>query len=323
VLVALTLSLCLAAGAALLVDGWLGPRWSGGDGDAGARGDRAALAGRTRPLVARLADSLARAGLRDVSVQDFVAVSAALGLAAGLVAQLLVGWAVVGLAALVAGAVAPTAYYAHREGLRRAAVQEGLATALDRLRDAQGAGIPIQSALRGLAETGPAVLRPEFARLVREEALLGFPEALAASQARLAEPVWDTAAVALAVNHRLGSRHVGALLARLATTTRAELRVRAELRAQQAQHVLSARMIALLPFVLLLLLRWLNPEYVAVFGTARGQAVLAGCALVALGGYAVMLRVARLPVDARLLSPPGLAPGADGRPVPLGPEVRT
>jgi tight adherence protein B len=326
VLLALVASLGLAAGGALLTDWWLRPPapgtrgWGGGPGP-GAR--------RERPLAGRVGDFLARAGLRDVTVRDFVAVSAGIGLAAGLAAQVLVGWAVVTLAAAGAGALAPALYYGRREAGRRAAVQEALATAMDRLRDAQSAGIPIQSACRGLAETGPAVLRPEFARLVREEALVGFPAALAASQARLAEPVWDTAALALLVNHRLGSRHVGPLLARLATATRAELRVRAELRAQQAQHVTAARLVAGLPFLVLLALRWLNPEYVAVFGTAGGQAVLAGCALAALAGYAVMLRVATVPADERVLAPLGAAaptrtapavPAAPAAPPALSPQ---
>ena len=123
--------------------------------------------------------------------------------------------------------------------------------------------------------------------------------------------MWDAAALALLVNHRLGSRHVGPLLARLAAATRAE-HVRAAVRAQQAQHETSARIVAAVPVAVLVGLRLLNPGYVAVFDTPAGQAVLAGCAALLLAGYAAMRHVARLPAGRRVVT--GLPTGGGERP---------
>ena len=52
-----------------------------------------------------------------------------------------------------------------------------------------------EEAFVGLARSGPAPLRPECRRLVRQARLDGFAAALAAMQARLADPVFDSVAV--------------------------------------------------------------------------------------------------------------------------------
>jgi hypothetical protein len=97
--------------------------------------------------------------------------------------------------------------------------------------------------------------------------------------------------------------------------------VRAAVRAQQAQHETSARIVAAVPVVVLVGLRLLNPGYVAVFDTPPGQVVLAGCAALLLAGYAAMRHVALLPAGRRIVTAlpiglgepagtPGLLPGA-------------
>ena len=50
---------------------------------------------------------------------------------------------------------------------------------------------------------------------------------------RLADPVFDVVACALAINDRLGGRQVSQVLDRLADATRAQLRIQHEVRAQQ------------------------------------------------------------------------------------------
>jgi tight adherence protein B len=318
--------LAVAGGCALLANARLRSRGRRGagreDGDSsGAAGVRS-QAGTVRRWSGpeRLQAGLARAGLRDVTPRDFALVSGGLCLLAGLAAQLVFGWALVSLVAAAAGLAAPAAYYARREARRRVAVQEALAEAVDRLRQAQAARLSLQSGLEGLARSGPPLLRADFARFGREQAALGFPAALGALQARLADPVWDAAALALLVNHRLGSRQVGPLLARLAAATRAELGVRAAVRAQQAQHETSARIVAAVPVVVLVGLRLLNPAYVAVFDAPLGQVVLAGCAAMLLAGYAAMRHAARLPDGRRVVAalptgtgePPGIPGLATG-----------
>lgn len=244
---------------------------------------------------------LRRAGLGEVTPRGFVAFSLGSGLAAGLLAQLLLGWGAVSFLATGLGASAPFAYYVQRHDHRRAAVQSSLVEAIAQLRDGIRTGLSVQEALVALARSGPEALRPEFTRLVREIRLSGLERALSAMRERLADPVFDVVAATLVLNDRLGGRNVSQVLDRLAQATRAEQRVQQELRAYQARNVLSARVVAAVPLVVLTMIRQVNPAYLAVFDGWSGQLLLAGSLLSVAIGYAGMLWTTRLPGERRVL----------------------
>jgi tight adherence protein B len=254
------------------------------------------------PLRLRAADEfLVRAELHDVTARDFCLFSIASGGVAALAAQLFLGWGVVSGVVGALGLLAPYAYYIRRHDRRRSAVQDALVEAIEQLRDAIRTGLSVQDALAGLARTGPDVLRREFADLGRDARLLGFESALAAMRDRLADPVFDVVACALAVNDRLGGRLVSQVLDRLADATRAQLRIQREVRAHQGRTVLSARIVAAAPLVALVGLRASNPRYLAIFDSLSGQMVLLACAATVSLGYAAMLYLTRLPGQRRVL----------------------
>ena len=242
-----------------------------------------------------------RAGLHEVTARDFVLFSVASAVALGLLAQLVLGWPIISGLAAAAGLLTPYAYYVRRHDRRRAAVQEALVEAIEQLRDAIRTGLSVQDAFMGLARTGPDVLRGDFAALSREARLLGFETALMAVRDRLADPVFDIVAAALAINDRLGGRLVSQVLDRLADASRAQLRIEQEVRAHQARTVLSARIVAAAPVVALVGLRATNPRYVSVFDDVWGQIVLIVCAACIALGYAAMLFLTRLPGQRRVL----------------------
>jgi tight adherence protein B len=254
-----------------------------------------------RPGPGPVARLLARAGLGDVPPRGFVLFSAASALLAGATAQLALGWGAVSLLATGLGAASPLAYHLRRTERRRAQIQVALVDALAQLRDAVRAGLSPEQGVAALASSGPPVLRTEFARLTHEARLDGFAPALGRMRERLADPIWDVAAVALQLNDRLGGRHVTAVLDRLAQATRGELRVQEELRAYRARTVLSAQVVAAVPVVLLVLIRWMDPDYLAVFDSPAGQLVLLLCAASVALGYGAMLWTARLPGQPRVL----------------------
>lgn len=245
---------------------------------------------------------LARAELRDVTPRDFLLFSLGAGVFLGGLAQVVLGWDVVSLLAGALGLVAPLAYYVHRHDRRRAAVQVALVEAIAQLRDAIRTGLSVQEALVGLARSGPETLRPEFARLVREIHLLGFEPALGTMRERLADPLFDVVATSLVLNDRVGGRNVSQVLDRLAHATRAELRVQQEFRAYQARNVLSARIVAAVPLALLVVIRQINPGYLAIFDDWSGQMLLGGCVVSVAIGYAGMLWLTRLPGERRVLA---------------------
>jgi tight adherence protein B len=169
------------------------------------------------------------------------------------------------------------------------------------LRDSIATGFSVQEGLVALARNGPEALRPEFATLAREMRLLGFAPALGAMRERLADPVFDVVAASLLLNDRLGGRNVSQVLDRLAHATRAQLLVQEELQAFQARNVLSARIVAAVPLVLLVVIRNLNPRYLALFDDWSGQLLLLGCLGSIAVGYLGMLWITRLPDEPRVL----------------------
>lgn len=244
---------------------------------------------------------LTRAGLHEVTPKGFVAFSLGAAAAVGVATHLLLGWGVVSLIAALLALSAPTVYYVQRHDRRHTSVQIALVEAIGQLRDGIRAGLSVQEALVGLARSGPELLRPEFTALVRELRLGGMEEAIVAMQGRLADPLFDVVAATLVLNDRLGGRNVSQLLDRLAHATRAELWVQQELRALQARNVLSARIVAAVPLVVLVAIRQVNPGYLAMFNDWSGQMLLAGCLASVALGYGGMLWITRPPAERRVL----------------------
>ncbi len=248
-----------------------------------------------------LQSSFARAGLGEASPRHMLLLATGAAVVAGGVSQLILGWGVVSLLAAGLGGVTPLAYFIQRHERRRTEMQTAMVDAIGQLRDAIRTGLSVPEALVGLARGGPAVLRPELTTLVREMRLMGFESAISAMQERLADPVFDVVATSLLLNDRLGGRNVSQVLDRLAHATRAQLRIYEELRALQARNVLSARIVAAVPLVVLIAIRQVNPTYLSIFDDWSGQVLLAGCLLSIFVGYAGMRWLTRLPTERRVL----------------------
>jgi tight adherence protein B len=261
---------------------------------------RPALARQRERLVRGIREFLAGAGLPDVAPSQFALASGVAGLVCAVLAQLTLGWPIVAVVAFGLGLALPFSYFARRRDRRRAQIQEELADAIDQLTATVRAGLAMSEALAGLAVHGPVRLRPEWEALVRDQQLIGLGPALAAMRERLADPTGDLVFLALAFAEQNGGRNVTSVLAKLSQTTRARVRLQAAVRAEQARHRLTAQVLALMPLALLLVVRSINPDYLAVYDTLLGQAII-GVAVALVGlGYVLMLLLARLPEEPRV-----------------------
>ncbi len=223
------------------------------------------------------------------------------GVTTAAVTQWWFGWPVLSLAAGGVSAVVPSWYQSHRESRLRDLIDDAVAEAVDSLRDAARVGIGMEAALRALGQTGPEPLRPVFRAFDADARLVGFEDALIRARGRVAHPAFDTLVVALLMSYRVGGRNLSGVLDGLSQSVRGAARARREVRAAQAEHVLSARVIAVLPLVLIVAIRATNPGYLDVFSTPTGQAVLALCLVSVAVGYAGMLRATALPGRERVL----------------------
>jgi tight adherence protein B len=286
------LTVLLALGMYLIYDGLTSPRRL----EIGAWLDE-----RRDGLERRIGEFLAGAGLPDVAIHQFVLASLLAGLVVAASSQAILGWPLVSGVGFGFGLILPFSYYARRRDRRRALIQAEMADAIDQLTASVRAGLSIAEALGGLAAHGPAGMKPEWATLVREQRLLGLGPALVAMRERLADPTVDVVTLALALAEQTGGRNVTTTLDQLSATVRARVRLQEAVRAEQARHRLTAQIIAGLPLILLLLVRAINPEYLAVYDTLLGQLIIGVAVLMDGVGYALMLWLGRLPGEPRLL----------------------
>ncbi len=250
--------------------------------------------GRTREL-------LAQAGIEGVSPAQLVGVSVALGLIAFV---LVLGTSRVPLLGVLFGTFAagiPLLLVRRRRNQRAIELREVWPEAVDNLASGVRAGLSLPEALTQLSGRGPVQLRSAFGRFGEDYRATGrFGESLDALKANLADPVGDRVVEALRMAREVGGTDLGRLLRTLSAFLREDARTRAELETRQGWTVNAARLALCAPWILLLLLSS-QPDAVSAYNTAAGTLVLLAGGGVSLLAYRVMLRVARLPRERRVL----------------------
>ena len=98
----------------------------------------------------------------------------------------------------------------------------------------------------------------------------------------------------------LAGSDLGRLLRTLSGFLREDARTRAELETRQGWTVNAARLALVAPWVVLAMLS-LRPETVVAYDSATGVAVLLVGGMVSFGAYRLMLRIASLPTEQRVL----------------------
>ncbi len=224
----------------------------------------------------------------------------------------LLAYAVLGLSAPAAlvGLIAWAAVAARerwRRSRRAAALGSALLGAVDLLGQLLPAGHGTRQALVVLAQSGPAELRPEIQAVLARLEFVSLEEALGEAQQRICQPLFTLVSTALVVGNRSGGR-LSPLLQELSRAAHQLDAVQSQLRAEQAQGRLGALVIAAMPVCLLVLLRLVNPQYLAPYATVQGELTLGAMLALIAAGYLWMLRILRLPQT----DPPVLERWEDG-----------
>jgi tight adherence protein B len=192
--------------------------------------------------------------------------------------------------------------FVQRRRRRRVGELRGLwPDAVDNLGSAVRAGLSLPEALAQLAIRGPEPLRPEFARFAADHRATGrFGDCLDRLKSSLSDPVADRIVESLRIAREVGGSDLGRLLRTLSSFLREEARTRGEIETRQGWTVAGARLALAAPWLVLAMLS-LRPETVAAYDSPAGLGVLLVGGLVSFAAYRVMLRIARLPEDPRVL----------------------
>jgi tight adherence protein B len=250
---------------------------------------------------ARVQDLLVQAGAPTVTPSALVGASVATALLVGAGASALTrAPAVAACFAVIAGA-GPGALVRARARRRRTALRDVWPEVVDHLASGVRAGLSLPEAVSQLGERGPVEVRDAFRAFAEDYRATGrFGPCLDALKERLADPVADRIVEALRITRDVGGTDLGRLLRTLSAFLREDARTRGELEARQSWTVNAARLAVAAPWIVLALLAT-RPEAAEAFNSFAGTVVLlagAGCSIVA---YQVMLRMGRLPDEARVL----------------------
>ncbi|HEX3907068.1 MAG TPA: type II secretion system F family protein [Mycobacteriales bacterium] len=263
---------------------------------------RADLDARRGPrLTERVAELLAAAGYSSVSPQQLYAVSVVTTVTGFILAAGISHAPVIGIAFAGFAGYAPFALVRMRKRQRTTELRELWPDVVDNLASAVRAGLSLPEAIAQIALRGPEQLRPAFARFAADHRATGrFGECLDRLKESLADPTADRIIESIRVAREVGATDLGRLLRTLSSFLREDARTRAELETRQGWTINAARLGLAAPWIVVGLLS-LRPETVTAYDSAAGVAVLAVGAAVSFAAYRVMLRIARLPTEERVL----------------------
>jgi len=249
----------------------------------------------------RLTDELRQAGVEGVGPRGLLGASLALAAAVLAVGVVTTGVVAIGGCFAAMAAAGPLVWVRGRARRRRAALRDLWPDAVDNLASGVRAGLSLPEALAQLAVRGPEELRPAFAAFARDYRVSGhFGDALDGLKDRLADPVGDRIVESLRVAREVGGTDLGRLLRTLSAFLRQDARTRSELEARQGWTVNAARLAVAAPWIVVLLLAT-RPESVAAYDQPTGALVLAAGGACTVVAYRLMLRIARLPDERRVL----------------------
>ncbi len=264
-------------------------------------GERVALPRRGPGWQVRTRELLLQAGIEGVTPRQLAAACLVCGLVVAVGVLETSRVPALGLAFGAFAAAVPVLLVRRRRAQRQVELREVWPEAVDNLASGVRAGLSLPEALSQLGVRGPEQLRPAFRRFGQDYRAGGrFGESLDALKAQLADPVGDRVVEALRLAREVGGSDLGRLLRTLSQFLREDARTRAELQTRQGWTVNAARLALCAPWALLLLLST-RPGAVAAYGTATGAVVLAVGGAVSLVAYRLMLRIARLPAERRVL----------------------
>jgi tight adherence protein B len=250
---------------------------------------------------ARLHDRLVQAGLGSVSVGQLYVCC----LVAAVVTMLLVvavsHSSAIALAFASFAGYAPVALVKVRQRQRQSELRTVWPDVVDNLVSAVRAGLSLPEAIGQLGHRGPEPLREPFRLFADDYRASGrFGDCLDRLKARLADPVADRIVESLRLAREVGGSDLGRLLRTLSQFLREDARTRAELETRQGWTINAARLALAAPWAVLGLLA-LRPDAVRAYDSAAGLLVLAVGGAVSVAAYRLMLRLARLPEDERVL----------------------
>jgi len=258
--------------------------------------------GLTAHRFSRRRDRIRQAGLQGLGAVQMLTVQLSVGIVVALLVLLLTNAVAVAVALGAFASALPMALLNRLARRRQRLLRELWPEAIDNLASAVRAGMSLADGLSALAQRGPEPLRPAFARFGSSYRVSGrFNECLDGLKADIADPVGDRVCETIRFAREVGGTDLGVVLRTLADLLRVEARTRAEIETRQGWIVNAAKLAVAAPWLVLLILGS-DSHALQAYNSPTGVSILAMGAGVCVAAYRLMMRIARLPADKRVLA---------------------
>ena len=248
----------------------------------------------------RISRELARADLK-FKPGEYLALFLITILGGALIAYLLGGRSVISaLIGAVIGALIPRIYVKRQQARRLIRFNDQLPDMLNLIVNGLRAGYSTMQAMEAVSKEMPSPICDEFRRVV-QELQLGIPTERALGNLLRRIPSDDLDFVITAINVQ---REVGGNLAEIldiiSYTIRERIRIKGEIRVLTSQVMYSGRLLSMMPVALVLVLWFVNQEYMLEFvreeNRTCGVMSLCSAAALIIIGYFIMTRIAKIEV---------------------------
>ena len=246
-------------------------------------------------------DRLIQAGMPTVTPAQYYGAAVALAVVTFVLTVGISGALVIGLAFTVFAAMVPRTFVNWRRLRNTKDVRDLWPDVVDNLSSGVRAGLSLPEALAALGTRGPEKLRPAFARFAEDYRASGhLNPSLDSLKAELADPVADRVIEAVRMAREVGGNDLGRLLRTLSAFLREDAQTRSELETRQGWTINAARLALASPWAVLAIMAT-KPSTAAAFDSKSGVIVLLVGGGLSFAAYRVMMRIARLPEDERVL----------------------
>lgn len=195
------------------------------------------------------------------------------------------------------GLAAPFLWLSWRQKKRLSAFQAQLPDAIDMLVNAMRAGYSFQAAMRFIGEEVTAPLGPEFSRFYDEQRLgMDVRTALLGLQDRVDSLDLKMFITAVLLQRETGG-NLSEVLANIAGLMRERVAIKGDIETLTAESKLSARILSALPVLVFVVVKIMNPDFMApMLARTGGKIALVVAAVLVVAGYFSMMKIADIDI---------------------------
>lgn len=246
---------------------------------------------RTRKELEQIEDELYNVGIR-IQVQTFIVIWIGITIAIPLLFLVIGLKSYVCVAAALVCAFGPILMVKIRKKQRKTKLESQLVDSITTMQNALKAGYSFQTALKNISTEMEAPISEEFGRVFREtQRGMTIEDSLDRMTERTNCEDLEILCTAIAIQRKIGG-NLAEVLEKISDTIQNRIDIRHEIKTRTASGRVSGYIVGALPFILLVIVSVMNPDYAStLFQTTPGHIMLGVSAVMEVIGFIVIKKI--------------------------------